>query len=240
MSMITDASFWKEQATYRRGWKRSTTYSRTSSALARSRLGWAMTAMALSRPLDRALPFAADDLVGLAAAPVDELLDVLEGELGGQAEVLHLGLERGAADAVDEVDERLAVVAVALVHPDPALHRIGHALGGQPHLQALAVCDVAALVAAADVRDVSGQLAAADLHRRAVEADRAEVVLAAAVRAAAHLDVDALRERVVDVHGRHAALDGAVEPHRRGDPHLAAVGAGAAEDVGDLVSASVA
>src|SRR3954454_5670440 len=81
MSMITDASFWNEQATYRRGWKRSTTYSRTCSALARSRLGWAITAMA-KRPSDRALPLAADDLVRVAAAPVDEQLDVLEVELG--------------------------------------------------------------------------------------------------------------------------------------------------------------
>src|SRR3954454_21153487 len=193
-----------------------------------------------SAALDGALPLAADDLVRLAAAPVDELLDVLEVELGRQRQVLRLRLERLGADAVDERVERLALQALALVHADPALDGVGHSLGGQAHLQARAVGDRAALVAAADVRDVRRDRPAADLHRSAVEPDRAEVVLRAAVRAAAHLDVDPARERVLDVHARHAALDRAVEPHRRRDAHLAAVGAGAAEHVGDLVRARVA
>src|SRR3954453_3457507 len=239
MSMITDASFWNEHATEGRGWKRSTTSSSVCSALARSRLGCAITAMRLSR-LYGALPLAADDLVRLAAAPVDELLDVLEVELARHPQVLHLGLERLGAHAVDERVERLAVVAVALVHADPALDGVGHSLGGQAHLQARAVGDRAALVATADGRDVSGELPAADLHLRAVEPDRTQVVPRAAVRAAAHLDVDPARERVLDVHARHAALDRAVEAHRRRDAHLAAVGAGAAEHVRDLVRARVA
>src|SRR4051794_15507796 len=104
MSMITDASFWNEQATYSRGWKRSIVYSSTSSALARSRLGWLMTAIRWW--LDRALAFAANHLVGVGAAPIDEVLDVLEGEVHGQREVLHLGLERAGADPVDEGVER--------------------------------------------------------------------------------------------------------------------------------------
>src|SRR3954454_19501408 len=236
MSMITDASFWNEHATYSRGWKRSTAYSSTSSALARSRFGW----LVVTATSNRAFALAADDLVRLAAAPVDEVLDVLEVELHGDRELLDLGLERPCADAVHEGVERLAVLAVALVHADPALDGIGHALRGQPHLESGAVGHVAALVAAADVRDVRGHLAAADLHRRAVEPDAAEVMLRAAVRATAHLDVDASRERVLDVHAGHAPLDHAVEAHRAGDAHLAAVGAGAAQDVGDLVRARIA
>src|SRR3954464_13228992 len=84
----------------------------------------------------------------------------------------------------------------------------------------------AVLVAAADVGHVRRQLPAADLHRRAVEPDRAEVVLRAAVWAAAHLDVEAAGQWVGDVHRRHAALDGAVQAHRARDAELAAVGAG--------------
>ena len=87
--------------------------------------------------------------------------------------------------------ELLAVRALALVEADPALDRLGHALGGQPDLQPLAVDDLAALVVAGDVRDVGRDRVLADLDRRAVEADVGDVVLAAAVRAAAHLDVDA-------------------------------------------------
>ena len=67
----------------------------------------------------------------------------------------------------------------------------GHALGRQAHLQAGAVDDLPAFVVAADVRDVGGDRVLADLDRGAVEPDVADVVLAAAVRAAGHLDVDA-------------------------------------------------
>src|SRR3954467_13286551 len=49
MSRITDASFWNEQATYRRGWNSSTTWARTSCALRDSRsVGAARTAAQVS------------------------------------------------------------------------------------------------------------------------------------------------------------------------------------------------
>src|SRR5207244_2977707 len=96
--------------------------------------------------------------------------------------------------------ELLAVGALALVEADPALHRIGHALGGQAHLQTLAVDDVAALVVAGDVGDVGRDRVPTGLDRRAVEPDVGDVVLAAAVGAAAHLDVQPARQRVGDPH----------------------------------------
>src|SRR5919202_5379754 len=159
MSMITEASFWNEHATNMRGWKRSTPKARTSSAEASSRSSGTATAMAC---LNRALALAALDAVGVASVPVDEVLEVLEVELHGQRQLLRCVRERLRADAVDERVERLAVLALALVQADPALDRLGHALGGQPDLHALAVGELAALVAAADVGDVGGDLAVAD------------------------------------------------------------------------------
>src|SRR2546421_5063345 len=131
MSMITDASFWNEVATYRRGWKRSTRYSSVSSALAGSRLGWLSTGMSA---LDGALPFAAHDLVRLVPAPVDEVLHRLDAELEGQREVLGARLELGGAHSRDKRVELLAVLARLLVVAQPALHGLRHALGRQPHL----------------------------------------------------------------------------------------------------------
>jgi hypothetical protein len=49
MSMITEASFWKEHATTRRGWWRSTAKRSTSSAEWLSRSGATATAMAIPR-----------------------------------------------------------------------------------------------------------------------------------------------------------------------------------------------
>src|SRR4051812_30029051 len=49
---------------------------------------------------DRALAFAADDLVELVAVPVDELLNVLGPDLDGEREVLHEALELLGADAL--------------------------------------------------------------------------------------------------------------------------------------------
>src|SRR5439155_22700164 len=109
-----------------------------------------------------------------------------------------------------------------------------------PHLQARAVGDIAALVAAAHVRDVRRDLAVAHLHRGAVETDAADVVPPAPVGAAAQLDVDSLRERIVDLHLVDPLLDRLVEAHRARDAELAAVGAGAAHDVRDLVRARLA
>src|SRR5204863_7075919 len=96
----------------------STAYSSTSSALARSRFGWDVARGATSH---RAFTLAARHLIRVAAAPVDELLDVLDVELDGHSQVLHLGLERLGADAVEVVLERLALGAVTLVHADPSL-----------------------------------------------------------------------------------------------------------------------
>ena len=99
--------------------------------------------------------------------------------------------------------------------------------------------DFAVDVLAAEVRDVGGHRAAADLQRSAVEADVGDVVLAAAVRATAHLDVDLTGERIGDVHLFDPLLDRLVQAHRAGDAHLAAVGAGAADHVGDPAGADV-
>src|SRR3954469_4895608 len=126
--------------------------------------------MATARPLDRALSFAALDLVRVGPVPVDEVLEVVEVELHRQRELLRGLRERLGTDAVDEGVERLAVLALGLVEPDPALDRLGHALGRQPHLHPLAVGELAALVAAADGRDVGRDRAIAELYRRAVEA----------------------------------------------------------------------
>ena len=106
-----------------------------------------------------------------------------------------------------------------------------------PRLEAGAVDDLAALVVAAEMRDVGRDRLAADLERGAVEADVRDVVLAAAVGAAGHLDVDLLGQRIGDLHRLDALLDRGVEPHRAGDAELAGVGAGAADDVGDLAGA---
>src|SRR5262249_33349284 len=109
-----------------------------------------------------------------------------------------------------------------------------------PRFEPLAEDHLTALVVAADVRDVGGHLAVADFQRGAVEADVGDVVLAAAVGAAAHLDVDALGQGVGDLHRVDPLLDRAVEAHRAGDPEFAAVGAGAADHVGDLARAGLA
>src|SRR3954447_25451371 len=165
MSMITEASFWKEQATYRRGWNRSTAYARTSSAetASRSMSGVSRAASpvapAATATLDRALAFAADYLVGLRAAPVDELVHGLERELDRQRQVADDLLELLLAHAAHEGVEVLAVLAVLLVVADPTLHGLGHALGGQPDFQALAHRNLAALVVAPKVGDVRGDRA---------------------------------------------------------------------------------
>src|SRR3954453_12914536 len=70
MSMITEASFWNEHATYSRGWKRSTRYSRTSSAVPPSKSGGRSIGGAWKAISDRALALAAHDLVWLVPLPV--------------------------------------------------------------------------------------------------------------------------------------------------------------------------
>src|SRR5581483_8357863 len=188
---------------------------------------------------DRALALAADDLERRLLGPVDEVVHVLQAELDRHREVLDPCLELLRPDTVDESVELLPVTPLGFVEAYPSLHRLRHALGREPRLETLAVADVAALVRATDMRDVGGNRVVADLDRSSVEPDVRDVVLAAAVRAAAHLDVDAAGQRVVDLHLDELVLDGLVEPHRARDPELAGIGARAAHHVGDLVGAGV-
>src|SRR5919206_3326304 len=166
---------------------------------------------------DRALALAADHLERHLALPVDELVHRLETELGGERQVADEILEVLGPDPRDVGVEDLAVLALGLVGPDPALDGVRHALRGEAHLQPLAVDDLAALVVATDVRDVGGDRPLAGLDRRAVEPDVADVVLAAAVRAAGHLDVDPAGQRVADAHRLDALAHRVVEPHRARD-----------------------
>src|SRR3954466_7691896 len=99
MSMITDASFWNEHATYSRGWKRSTRYSSTDSAVSPSKSGGRSMGGAWRLMSNRALALAAHDLVRLVTLPVDEVLHVLEVEVDRQRQVLRTRLELGHADA---------------------------------------------------------------------------------------------------------------------------------------------
>src|SRR6185437_15252055 len=86
---------------------------------------------------------------------------------------------------------------------------------------------------------VGGELLGPDFHGGAVEADVADVVLSAAVGAAAHVDVDALRERVFDAHGLDPGLDGGIEAHGACDAQFAAIRARAGDDVGDAARAGI-
>jgi len=67
------------------------------------------------------------------------VLERLEVELDGQGDALRGLLERTRADAVEEVVERLAFVALRLVELDPRLDGVRDALGGQADLQPRAV-----------------------------------------------------------------------------------------------------
>src|SRR5918993_2566612 len=71
--------------------------------------------------LDRALPLSPHDLVRAGSVPVDELLHRLEAELGRQGQVLGRRFEGPGADALGEGVELLALVALGLVEPHPAL-----------------------------------------------------------------------------------------------------------------------
>ena len=73
MSMITDSSFWKEQATS------SALEALDDAARGPPRRAWSR--------LDRALALAPDDLEGHVAVPVDEVVHGLEAELDRQREV---------------------------------------------------------------------------------------------------------------------------------------------------------
>ena len=118
--------------------------------------------------LDRALALAALDLVRLLALPVDEVHQVLDVEGHRHRQVLDELLEALHRPAVDERVEDLAFVALVLVELGPARPsaRAWRVVGLEP----LAVGDLAALVASADVGDVRRDLAIADLERSAVGA----------------------------------------------------------------------
>ena len=92
--------------------------------------------------------------------------------------------------------EALSLGVLGLVVAHPPLDRFGHALGGQAQLQARAERHVGAFIHAAHVRDVGGDRVLADFDRGAVEADVGDVVLGAAVGAAAHLDVHLTRQLI--------------------------------------------
>src|SRR6476646_8275677 len=129
--------------------------------------------------LDRALPLSPHYLVRARSVPVDELFHRLQAELGGQGQLLDRCFERLGTYPLDEGVELLALVAVGLVEVDPALDGLGDAFRRQAGFEPGAEDDLAALEVAADVRDVGGHLATADLQRGAVEADVGDVVLAA-------------------------------------------------------------
>src|SRR3954451_11768955 len=114
---------------------------------------------------DGALALATDDLEGLVAIPVDEVVERLETELHGERQLLDLVHEALLADAGGEGVELLVALALGLVHAQPALHGLGDPLGRQAHLEARAVDDLAALVLAADVGDVGRHGLVADLDR---------------------------------------------------------------------------
>src|SRR4029079_14247302 len=88
--------------------------------------GTARRLLRLGLRLDGALALTTDDLVGLGADPGDEVLQRLDVELDRKGDALCGLLERNGADAVEEVVERLAVVALLLVEPHPPPHTIRH------------------------------------------------------------------------------------------------------------------
>src|SRR3954464_6867711 len=143
-----------------------------SSSAATSRMMWIASASSASRwgsarvtsvmRSDRALALAPDDLERHVAVPVDELVHRLQAELDGHREVAHGVLELLGADARGVGVEDLALLALGLVLADPALDGLGHALGGQAHLQTRPVDDLAAFVITADVRDVGRDRVLAD------------------------------------------------------------------------------
>src|SRR4029077_6719303 len=164
----------------------------------------------------------------------------LQPEIDGHRQILDQRLQLRRADAGDVLVPLLAVLAVGLVLADPALDRVRHALGRQAQLQARAELDLAAFEHAADMGYVSRDRVLADFDRRAREADAGDVVLAAAVRAAADLDVQLASQLVGDVQRLDPLLHRLVQPHRAGDPELARVGSRARHDVVDLPRARVA
>src|ERR1035437_3080464 len=187
-----------------------------------------------SHYLYRALALAADHFERDIAVPVDERVHRLQPEVDGHRQILDDPLELARADALGEVVPLLALLAVGLVVADPALDRVRHPLGGQAQLQPRAEPHLAAFEHAADMGYVGGDRVLADFDRRAGEPDACDVMLAAAVPAAADLHVQPARELVGYVHRLDPLLHGLVQAHRARDPELARVRARAGDDVVDL------
>src|SRR5271165_5806008 len=113
-----------------------------------------LTALRLEvRGSDSAFALATGHGERAVTAPVDEQLEALQRELGGQREVAHARLEIGCAHAIHERSEGLTALALGLVEAQPALDRLGHALGGQARLEPLPVAHLPTLVCAAEVSD---------------------------------------------------------------------------------------
>ena len=89
---------------------------------------------------------------------------------------------------------RVALGALVAVELEQAHHRVADAGGGELHRLA-AKGHAVAVDAAAEVELVTRHHAVAHAARGAVEADGGEVVLAAGIGAAAHLDVRAAGQR---------------------------------------------
>src|ERR1035437_8769966 len=133
----------------------------------------------MATELYRALALSADDFEGNVPVPVDELVHGLQTEVGGKREILYQCFQLARAHARQEGVPLLALLAAGLVVRDPALDRVGDALGGQPQLQARAECDLAAFEDAAQVGDVGGDRVLAHLDRGAREAHAAPAAPAA-------------------------------------------------------------
>ena len=146
-------------------------------------------------------------------------------------------LELRGAEPRREVLELLALLAVGPVELDDLFEGIRNALGGYLRPRPQAYARVTLLVAPAEEQFVRRDLAARRLRRRPVEADVGHVMLAAAVRAPAHLDVHLPRQRIADVHLVDLVHHRPAQPHRGRDAELAAVRARAGDHVANLVYA---
>ena len=134
--------------------------------------------------------------------------------------------------------ERVARRTGGVVEVEQALERRGGAARGDLADQAAEVGAVGG-DATADVDEVLRRGFAGELAHAALKADAGDVVLAAAVRAAGDLDVEAVRRgdeigAAIEQVGEHAG-----EAARCGDRELAARRARAARDIGDRVRAGL-
>src|SRR5439155_1374004 len=115
---------------------------------------------------------------------------------------------------------------------DDLADRLGRALGGDAG-DAHSVLGAADVTAATEEDVRARDLGAVRLKRRTLQPNGGEMVLAAAVRATAGLDVDLLDERIVDSPLLDRLGDRPADALRGGDTHLAGVGARAGDGVRD-------